>query len=385
MKYLTIALSAITMLVSENTTAQKKKNTSSIKWKIAAEMESSKGSKKALGYAGPVTGISHNALLVGGGSNFPDSMPWQGGKKKYYNELYVFIKKKSQLVPFKKSFNLSETIAYPANCTTSQGVLYAGGENENGITNNVWLLQWDEAAKNVNIKHLPSLPIAITNAAATVIGNIVYVAGGETTAAASNRFYCLDLADLQHGWQTLPDIPIPVSHAVLAAQSNGHYTNIYLLGGRKKNANGISDIYKSVYEFDLKKQEWLQKESLPYDLCAGTGSAEGAHDIYLYGGDRATTFHKVETTIAAINAEKDETKKQELILQKIALLSTHPGFSKEVLKYNTVKNNWVSAGQIPFDVPATTTAVKCGKNVFIAGGEIRAGVRTPQILEAEFK
>jgi cyclically-permuted mutarotase family protein len=382
MKYLTIALSAMSMFITENTTAQKK-SVPSIKWKIAAELLPVQGQSKSLGFAGPVTGMHHNVLFVAGGSNFPDSMPWNNGKKKYYDDVFVFIKKEDQLVPLKKSFKLPATIAYPANCSTAQGVLYAGGENENGISNKVWLLQWDDALQNIITKKLPDLPIAVTNAAATVNENIVFVAGGETAAAASNQFFSLDLNNLEKGWQLLPRIPIPVSHTVLVAQSNGHYTCIYLLGGRKKNTNGISDIYKTVYEFDLKKNCWLQKKSLPYDLCAGTGVAEGTNEIFMFGGDRATTFHKVETTIAAINAEKDETKKTNLILQKIELLSTHPGFSKEVLMYNTVKNKWTSIGQIPFDVPATTTAVKYGKEVFIAGGEIKAGVRTPQILEGK--
>jgi len=38
-----------------------------------------------MGVAGPLAGVDRGMLLVGGGCNFPDSMPWAGGKKKYYN------------------------------------------------------------------------------------------------------------------------------------------------------------------------------------------------------------------------------------------------------------------------------------------------------------
>ncbi len=353
MKYLTIALSLMAMLITENTLAQKK-CVPIINWTIAAELPALPAEEtavnnpsKSLGFAGPVTGIDHNIFFVAGGSNFPDSMPWNNGTKKYYDDVFIYKIEGQKLIAKKHTYKLPEKIAYPANCSIAGGVFYAGGENEQGISNKAWVLKWNEVSENIVIKKLPDLPIAITNAAATVSKNIVYVAGGETAAAASNQFFSLDLNHLDKGWQQLPDIPIPVSHTVLAAQSNGQYTCIYLLGGRKKNANGISDIYKTAYEYDVKKNTWLQKKSLPYELCAGTGIAAGKNEVYLFGGDRGNTFHKVETTIAAIKSESDDLKKDKLIRQKIELLSTHPGFSKEILMFNTIKNKWIISSVIP--------------------------------------
>ena len=60
---------------------------------------------------------------------------------------------------------------------------------------------------------------------------------------------------------------------------------------------------------------------MPYALSAGTGILYDANNIILFGGDKGTVFHKTETLIAAINAEKDEVKKQELIKQKNKLQS----------------------------------------------------------------
>jgi N-acetylneuraminic acid mutarotase len=48
-----------------------------------------------------------------------------------------------------------------------------------------------------------------------------------------------------------------------------------------------------------------------------------------------------------------------------------------------VKNEWKQLGEIPFPAPVTTTAIKWNKQIIIPGGEIRAGVRTPYILEAK--
>jgi N-acetylneuraminic acid mutarotase len=322
-------------------------------------------------------------VLVCGGDIFPGCLAWLGVKKKYYDYLYVFVKDNNKTVPLKKSFKLPSNIAYPASCSTPQGVLVAGGENEKGISDKVFLLQWNAPAQSVENNNLPDLPLALTNASAVVNENTVYVAGGETATAASDQLFSLDLNNTVAGWRQLPSIPKPVSHAVLVVQSNGENLSLYLLGGRKKNTNGISDLYASVYEFDLSNNQWHQKRSLPYNLCAGTGIANGASCILMLGGDKGETFHKVETMIAAINAEIDETKKQELILQKNKVQSTHPGFSREVLQYNTLTDEWIVYDSMPFEAPVTTTAVRWGNSVIIPSGEIRAGVRSPVLLKGK--
>jgi N-acetylneuraminic acid mutarotase len=198
--------------------------------------------------------------MVGGGANFPDSMPWLGGKKKYYDELYVFKTDHKKNKRYPKPFRLLFPIAYAASCSTPKGILYAGGENDQGISNKTILLQWDPVAENIITQKLPDLPNAVTNAAASINGNTVYIAGGETAAGVSDQFYSLDLNNLSAGWQQLPSVPRQVSHTVLIVQSNGDHACVYLIGGRKKNAGGSSDLYASVYEFDLLTHQWKEKK-----------------------------------------------------------------------------------------------------------------------------
>jgi N-acetylneuraminate epimerase len=380
-RFLTFTIIKI-MFLTVPIMAQKKTDIS-IKWGIAAELPADSGQQRSLGFAGPVIGVYDNVLFIAGGANFPTAMPWQGGKKKYYNNVFAYTRKSGKLVLIKNSFTLPENIAYPATCSTTMGVLYAGGENENGISDKVWLMQWDSKTQELLFKRLPALPIPVSNAAATVIDDIVYIAGGETVAAASSQFLALDLNNTDAGWKQLTPVPQPVSHTVLTASSDKTGKQIYLLGGRKKNSNGISDLYSSVFEFDIQKNQWTEKAVLPYALCAGTGTLYNSNYILMFGGDKGITFHKVETMIAAINAEKDEVKKQELILQKNKLQAEHPGFSKEVLLYNTLTDTWKTVGNIPFDTPVTTIVVKWGSKYFIPSGEIKAGVRSPNILSAK--
>lgn len=375
-----------TLLIMYNETIGQHTAVPLLRWKEAAKLPTPSDVSKQLGVAGPFAGFHEDALLVAGGANFPDGMPWLGGKKKYYSDVFVFTKKTDgTLALFPVTFHLPYAVAYGASVSTPQGIVCAGGESEAGIVNSAFLLQWNKLKKEITVQSLPSLPIAVTNAFITADGNNVYLAGGETQNNVSTHFYVLDVSDTTKGWQELPSLPQPTSHAVILTQQNENGKEIYIIGGRKKNRNGISDIYATVFKFDVIHQKWSKAKPLPYPLSAGTGVAFGSHSILLFGGDRGETFHKTEGLIAAINKEKDESKKEELIAQKAAVQSSHPGFSHDVLLYDTNSDTWKTNGIIPFAVPATTTAVKWGNDVFIPSGEIKAGVRTPQILGVEIK
>lgn len=346
-----------------------------MKWKEAAVLPGVNG-KISLGYAGPVTGTVNNKIIIAGGANFPDSMPWLGGKKKYYDEVFVYEQKDSALQLSQQQYKLPEPIAYPAVYSTAKGIVYAGGENNNGLSVKAWLINL-AANDSLHFISLPALPAAVTNAALTAVDHFVYLAGGETADGVSSKFYTLDLNDTLLGWKELAVLPKPTSHGLLIAQSGG----LYFIGGRMKTKTGISDLYASVYFYDFSANQWIEKKSIPYALSAGTGVAYQSNKILLFGGDKGETFHKAEQLIAAIAAEKDSVKKEQLVQQKISVQSTHPGFSKQVLLYNTEKDVWTVAGEIPFHVPATTTAFISGGFVFIPSGEIKAGVRSNQILQ----
>lgn len=355
----------------------------SIHWKIAGALLLAKEQSHALGVAGPVAGLHNNVLLVAGGSNFPDAMPWLGGSKTYYSEGTVFRRDENNALQSCKTFQLPFSLAYAAICSTPMGVVAAGGENEQGLRKNVLLLQWDGTDSTVAVKQLPALPFAVTNASIVFHQNKLYLAGGERARDVSNELLVLDPGDTAAGWKSLALLPRPVSHTVLVVQSNGKEDGLYLLGGRKRNPGDVSDLFSSVYRFDWQKKAWAEESPLPYALSAGTGVAAGSHFILLFGGDTGETFHKTEVLIAAIGKEASDEKKNQLTKEKVAVQSSHPGFCRQVLLYDTKKKKWAPQDCIPFAAPVTTTAVQWNNVVYLPCGEIKAGVRTPQILAAD--
>jgi cyclically-permuted mutarotase family protein len=352
-------------------------------WKIGSALPPV-DNMPAIGVAGPVTGVHRHMLIVGGGANFPDSMPWLGGKKKYQHAVYIFAQAPDQSIVHHKTCFFPFNIAYSASVSTDEGVIFVGGENENGISNKAGSIQWDHQRDTIEYNALPDLPQAITNAAATVHDHSIFVVGGETERGPSDHFYRLDLNNKQAGWQALPAAPKKVSHAVLLVQFKQGKPFIYLAGGRKKTNNGISELYNSLYEYDLYRQAWTERKPLPYALSAGTGLSAAEKYLIFFGGDKGETFHKSEMINAAIAKEQDEVKREQLAREKIHIQSTHTGFSNEILVYNVLSDHWSVAGHIPFQTPVTTTAVIWNDLVTIPSGEIKAGVRTKQILVAAF-
>ena len=370
------------MLNNMPAVAQSKK-VISIEWKTIAELPPFRDQSKSIGVAGPIVGVINDKLIVAGGANFPDKMPWQGGKKIYYNNISIFNKEKEQVFQEKIQNSLTSNIAYAANCITPLGVVYAGGENELGFSDKVYLLQWDEASNNLRQTKLPDLPVETTNGSLVCIDNTIYFLGGETLTNTTNQFYSLNLIKINQGWMTLPVLPKPLSNMVVVAQYLNGQKQIYLMGGRAKQKNGISDFSSDVYSFDIHLKIWDKKKSLPYPLSAGTGAIFSEKYILLFGGDQGERFNKVEQTISNINLEKEQFKKENLISIKNKLLESHPGFSNEILLYNTQKNIWLSNGFIPFNASVTTNLVQWADKIIIPSGEIKAGVRTPRIISAK--
>ena len=134
-----------------------------------------------------------------------------------------------------------------------------------------------------------------------------------------------------------------------------------------------------VWEFDLKTSAWRKRASLPAAISAHTAVPSGSSFILLMGGDKGETFSKVESLLWQIGSISDVNEKEKLVRQKDELLESHPGFSKEVLLFNTVTNVWTVIDTLPEQPQVTTQAIWWKDLLVIPSGEIRPGVRTDKL------
>ncbi|WP_316831626.1 kelch repeat-containing protein [Pedobacter aquatilis] len=376
MKNLIISLTYLISTVILSQTKVQAQGWKNISWSIGAKIPAAAGQGASLGLAGAMAGQHNGVFILAGGTNFPDKMPWMGGQKKYYDQVYVFDER---LKPVKLSFKLPFNLAYSASVSTASGFIIAGGENEKGLSAKVMQLKWNTDSGLLSISFLPDLPLPTTGATMVAVGDMLYLAGGEFIESSSDRFYSLNLKDISSGWKTLPKLPQPASHSVLLSSEKGNSTKLYLLGGRRKNPDGISTIYDQVYCFDTVTKTWSERAPLPHPLAAASGLQLG-DACYVFSGDEGKTFNQTENLISAIKKETDPGKKLSLEKAKATLQSAHPGFSKGVLKYDMVLDHWTELkAAMPYG-PVTTNAVLFNNKIIIAAGEIRAGVRTADIV-----
>lgn len=357
-----------------------------ISWKKISSVPDAGDAKTSLGLAGAINGVNNDVLIVAGGSNFPDKLPWEGGKKVYYDKIFV-LEKNGYEYSWNKSLKsvLPESIAYCGNTSTPSGIVYVGGENENGISNKCFLLRWNKKENVVDAKPLPDLPLAVTNIAVTNIDDVVYAVGGDEQNNSSNSFFSLDLKDENLHWQKLPDLPVALANATVVAQNSKSGKKVFVIGGRSKTPSGISDLHNTVFRFDIQKNKWkrcadISKGAHTTNLSAAGGVALGNNEILITGFDNGKTFHKIETLISKISEAKTPEEKQKLTKEKNNLSICHKGFDKSLLLYNTNSDAWTKIGELPFPAHVTTTDVKWGNQIIISNGEIKPGVRTPDVM-----
>ncbi|HEX9150565.1 MAG TPA: galactose oxidase, partial [Flavobacterium sp.] len=253
----------LSLLIMSTTDAlSQKKAINHVEWKMAAQLQNADGTT-SLGFAGPINGITKDVLIVSGGANFQDKMPWEGGKKHYSKEIHV-LQQCNDTYKWNKNVRstLPEPIAYCGSTSTDFGVVYVGGENENGLSNKAFILQWDAAKSEVKATALPNFPVAITNIGLTHIGNVIFAVGGDTATASSDQFFSLDLNSTDREWKTLPKLPIALANAVVVVQHKKKETNIYIVGGRTKTPTGISDLHATTFAFNIKKQNWESRANI---------------------------------------------------------------------------------------------------------------------------
>ncbi|MGH2622186.1 MAG: Kelch repeat-containing protein [Sphingobacterium sp.] len=330
-----------------------------------------------LGVAGPMVGVLNGQLLIAAGANFPNGFPWDGGKKAYQKKAYLYRIAGDHLI-LNKEFALEKEIAYSANYSDGKFLYAAAGENQQGPTNQVFRFNLDTQ----NVLHrdtLAPLPLPLTNAGLVVDREHLYLVGGENASLVSDQVYVLNPEE--KAWKKFLTLPYPISNAVVVSNKKGKF---YIAGGRKRNLNAKSDLYQELFEVDLLNKTINAIAQLPVALAAGTGVYWDEH-VILFGGDDARTFHQVEEAIGKINTTSDPQQKDSLIAAKNLLQVNHPGFRQQVIAFDVKTKQWKDLGKMNGLSPVTTTAVLSDEVILIPSGEIRAGVRTDQILIGRVK
>ena len=336
------------------------------------------------GLAGSFTGVHSNVLIVAGGSAFPNGKPWENGSKELLDLVMVFSQDDEGNPKLIGSSQLPLPLAEGASVSLPGGLLCIGGQRTGGLSKQVFLLSWTN--NQLEVIDFPNLPIAVKSAAAAIIGNHVYLLGGESEQGATDQFLRLDVTNRLAGWQRLKPFPMPVSGAMAVAQMDGEEISLHVFGGRAKaSGSQTTKFYSHVFRYRPSTRMWEQKKDMrladgePLPLAVGMAATVGASHVVLSGGDSGDTFNQVERAINAMQAG-DPLAGQE----RDSLWINHPGFNSKIMVYNTVTDTWFDAGKWEGKPVAVASSVWWDGALVVPGGEIRPATRTPFLQEFRF-
>lgn len=303
--------------------------------------------------SGQFAGVAGNALIVAGGTDFPVPL-FEGGKKVWYDAVYALEPNADQ---WKKIGQLPHPLAYGASITVSDGLICIGGSDVQKHYAEVFKLQY--SGRNLTRTELPSLPQPLAMISGALLGNVIYVVGGQsepTSSEASRDVWKLDLTNLAAGWTK--GEPLPGAGRILPGVASAN-NSLYVISGAElyKDSNGSTTrrYLTDAYRFST-SAGWNRIAELPRPTVAAPTIAYGQSHILVFGGDDGANAARIQE-----------------------LKENHPGFSREVLAYHTITNTWAHAGDFPAGL-VTTVAVAWRNDIVIVGGENRPGNRSAEVV-----
>lgn len=387
MKNLILLISCL-IFFSYSINAQEGFKTESLSWKKALSLPDSVAVGFGKGFAGHYAGVHQGTVILAGGANFPGKKPWEGGIKKYWDQISL-IQTSEGKFNWKSlgKFALPKPMAYGSAVSSSKGLILIGGENEQGELSDVLQVSIGADRHSVDITALPSLPWPMANTSAVILDEVIYIAGA-VNSHPEGIFLSLDLRSEQPSWRSLPTWPGPTrSHAALVVQSNGETAQIHLMGGRYKGEKPISEVFSDHYAFLPSKNSWVKKSPITLGdkvlpLSAFAADPLGSGHILLIGGVESEPFNSLEKIQnSLVEANTSPYQKDSLAAIQKSILSTHPGFSKTVLAYHTMTDTWTQLEDLQFPAPVQSSLVTVGKSALLISGEIAPGERSPEIYE----
>ncbi len=344
-----------------------------------------------VGFAGSYAGVSNGALIVAGGANFPDGgAPWTGSTKVWHDDVFVLDKEHGQWM---RAGKLPAPMGYGVSISWKDALLCIGGSNVSGHHADAFLLRYKD--KGLLIEKLPDLPTPLANSCGVLIGDVVYIAGGQKNATdlvASDNFWSLNLLAPEKGWQVLPAWPGLPRMLSVAGTADGAF---YLFSGTALNEGKreyLNDAFKYVPE-----KGWQKIKDMPSPVVAAPSPAYTVSGVDERGdiggveviGELNNAEHIKDTGLLIFGGDDGK-----FAATAAELKEKHPGFSKDILNYNIATDSWSVAAQVSTVIkddaiehpnnsiwaPVTTPLVVWNGKVVLPGGEVRPATRTPNVL-----
>ena len=313
-------------------------------------------------------GVINGYLYIAGGCNFPDKPVAEGGKKRFYKAIYAAkLNAEGNRLEWKTVGQMPQPAAYGVSVTYENSLIFVGGNNETGgITTAIRLRP---TATGMQQEALPSLPHALDNMAGAVVGHILYVVGGNCEGVATQKVWSLDLKNTaKEGWKEEPSIPGIARVQPIAAALAGDLLGVW--GGFAPKTDS--------------KAAQLAMNGASYNAGCGTWTALPVptdalgEEVFTGGATAITTPQKGVVVVGGVNKDVFLAAINKLPEGYLLHEPEWYRFNSRVLCYRD--GTWTQLLQHPSVARAGCTLAYWDSWVYVVGGELKPGIRTPEIV-----
>ena len=313
-------------------------------------------------------GVINGYLYIAGGCNFPDKPVAEGGKKRFYKAIYAAkLNAEGNRLEWKTVGQMPQPAAYGVSITYENSLIFVGGNNETGGLTTAIRLR--PTATGMQQETLPSLPHALDNMAGAVVGHILYVVGGNCEGVATQKVWSLDLKNTaKEGWKEEPSIPGIARVQPIAAALAGDLLGVW--GGfAPKTDSKVAQLAMNGASYNAGCGTWtalpVPTDALGEEVFTGgaTAIATPQKGVVVVGGVNKDVF------LAAINKLPEGYLLHEPEWYR---------FNNRVLCYRD--GAWTQLLQHPSVARAGCALAYWDGWVYVVGGELKPGIRTPEIV-----
>ena len=313
-------------------------------------------------------GVINGYLYIAGGCNFPDKPVAEGGKKRFYKAIYAAkLNADSDRLEWKTVGQMPQPAAYGVSVTYENSLIFVGGNNETGGLTTAIRLR--PTATGMQQEALPSLPHALDNMAGAVVGHILYVVGGNCEGVATQKVWSLDLKNTaKQGWKEEPSIPGIARVQPIAAALAGDLLGVW--GGFAPKTDS--------------KAAQLAMNGASYNAGCGTWTALPVptdaigEEVFTGGATAIATPQKGVVVVGGVNKDVFLAAINKLPEGYLLHEPEWYRFNSRVLCYRD--GAWTQLLQHPSVARAGCALAYWDGWVYVVGGELKPGIRTPEIV-----
>ena len=337
----------------------------------------------AKGVSAPFCGVVGDALVVAGGANFPDKSLLEGGAKRVYADIWAYVSG-----DWAHAGVLPDSTAYGATFAVDDALILAGGNVCGETTDKVYELRLQDGA--AVLRALPALPEPMEQCGWTRDGDRLFLVGGVGTTGV----YACTIGSYE--WAKVADLPEPLVQPVAFASAG----KLYVWGGFNPETLEVSDKGLVLEISPLASLGRNDKEALPaapsvIPAASSVIPAEEPESLWreapaipdggtFVGATGATLPDGRLAVVGGVNRAIFARALHNTPEDRIPYLSKEPAeyqFRQAVYAFDPTTEAWALLGaDAACALAGPGVAASGGNALYVAGGELKPGVRSPKLF-----